>query len=479
MDAADDGFFFEATNPTDEVVVDPSPADPLPPDDAGLAFFFEPPADPGPGLRAAEVSAHEPVAPHEPRENESAEPRQSHERLSIHPASPRMPPKGGDVENEGKTSELAKAVEGLREVERQMRATLTASDRALRALRSSRVYESAGFASFAELEPRMVRSTPVLQALRVAVRGPIPALVGRPSPDRDRGRTAKALATISRTLSRLRALEEQIVRHARRARQMLAAIEQDRGYEECGYTSFEDFLERAMGARPLLSCAVSLVANLPLVEERPTPPRVVEHFDEEPPASTPARAPTWVIPRPVPLAPPEPGPRLSVRATLAEEPVAAAPPPPDPPALEPPGVGEASRKRRAAPSRWSIQLAVTAALSIAAIGVGAQTGRGHTLAAEVPDASVLGQGSGAIHGPAALPPRVEEPAEALPSLESPAAPRAVRPTVAPAKPPTPPRAELRANASPKAPSMEEVMETLRQIRKATGTDALRKAGSSS
>jgi len=360
--------------------------------DSGLGFFFLP-ADVEPGAASSRAAGDGSFPPEEDTfatpanepESETVAHRQSHNRVSIRPDPRRAPPRTKSRGAETAVGKLARAVEGLRELESEMGATLVSADRALRALGGRDTYECAGFASHAELEQRLVLAAPFLQALRVAIRRSGVALVANNRPEQHPKRTTKALVTISRALHRLRTLENLVSHQAQQARQALGDIETERLYEECGYTSFEDFLERALGPSPLLSCAVALVVE-PSAPEQMPPPQLTEAPAEAVGFEAPAML--WSAPEPEPAPSPRrsrhsvpagvSGEPTSENATLVEPPAPEAPPTPTP----------STRPRRVT------QVVLTVVLALFATGIGAATARdgAYRIAGlESPDASVLGQ----------------------------------------------------------------------------------------
>jgi hypothetical protein len=329
-----------------------------------------------------------------PSSMENSPTRASHHRLSIRAMSGRAGAKRARAEAAA-IGKLARAVDGLRELEGQMFATLEASEKTLRTLGSKQIYQDAGFGSFAEIQARMLQAAPMLQALRVSTRRPSLLPAPGASFDRTRSRTTRALFTVSRVLQRLRFLEGRIQTEARKAQGALRTIEHARLYEECGYTSFEDFLERALGPSPLLSSAVALV-------EDPSPSEPPEASAQPEAAPSPILEPeliaepdAWLTappeiripssqPRELPPAALEPP--TSSRALAAVAPAASSEEAPQAAAVE------TGRKVKVRP-RWLTHAALTVTLALIATGIGAVTGRVGTNAARVPDlpdASVLG-----------------------------------------------------------------------------------------
>ena len=180
---------------------------------------------------------------------------------------------------------LARMVRELHELEDDIAAKLTAAERLLVQLESRRVHEDGGYASRAEFEHRMLAGTPVLRAMREAAPpSPTPSAklsLAKRDPAEARARQTKALTSIARALDRLRGLDREIYECATTARSTLSAIEGMRIFDECGYVSFEEFLERALGPSPILASVVALVASM--VSPAPLP---TGHQAGEPPAPT-------------------------------------------------------------------------------------------------------------------------------------------------------------------------------------------------
>jgi hypothetical protein len=188
----------------------------------------------------------------------------------------------GGVEEPG-ASRLANAVSMLRALEDDIVAVLADADQMLHALQVKRVHTDAGFDTFADLEVRLLRAAPLLRAMRDAVPREDVAPPGsrrrrgtaRCVDSDDRARRIKGLATISQAIAHLRSLDERLRRLADAARGGLAEIESEGLYDECGYSSLEDFFERALAPSPVLSAACAILADEPLPERAsPSEPQV-------------------------------------------------------------------------------------------------------------------------------------------------------------------------------------------------------------
>jgi len=161
-------------------------------------------------------------------------------------------------------AQLARMVRELHELEDEIASKLVAAERVLTQLASRRIHEDGGYTSWAGFEERMLATSPVLRAMR-GVATPTHALLeetasaGKRDAVDARGRQTKALTAMARALERMRALDAELYRCAASAAGKLSTIELMRMYEECGYASFEEFLERALGPSPVLASAVALV----------------------------------------------------------------------------------------------------------------------------------------------------------------------------------------------------------------------------
>lgn len=168
---------------------------------------------------------------------------------------------------------LARMVRELRDIEDDIVAKLAAADRLLGQLEARRVHEDGGYGSSSEFEQRMLASTPNLAALREAIPGASSTRLNVAEPRRDsvdiRTRQTRALTSIARTLEKLRGLDAEIGRSAITASSQLRTIERMRIYDECGYASFEEFLERALGPSPVLASVLALVPNDSLADQAP------------------------------------------------------------------------------------------------------------------------------------------------------------------------------------------------------------------
>jgi hypothetical protein len=172
-------------------------------------------------------------------------------------------------------AQLARMVRELHELEDSIVAKVTSAERLLAQLAARRTHEDGGYPSWSEFETRMLAPCPVLRAMRqslatTATPRPTPGAARRDPADA-RARQSRALTSMARTLDRLRGLEAEMHQAASEAHSKLHTIEVMRVYDECGYVSFEEFLERALGPSPVLASAVSLVASEQVGDPRGEP----------------------------------------------------------------------------------------------------------------------------------------------------------------------------------------------------------------
>lgn len=194
--------------------------------------------------------------------------RPSHSRMSLRATSQVPSPEPSIVPALG--GKLAQAVETLQGLEDELTTTLRNAEKALRGVGANQVYRDAGFETARQLEDRLLRATHTLFALREA-QGPLPApppVIVRPR-HRSRQRAPQALGVIARTTKRLKLMDDRALRSCVAVRKALREIDARAAYLECGYTSYEDFLERALGPSPMLARALALAESQP---EEPEPP---------------------------------------------------------------------------------------------------------------------------------------------------------------------------------------------------------------
>lgn len=313
------------------------------------------------------------------------------------PSNPR-----GRQSGEGR---LARMVRELHELEDEIAAKLNSAERLLAQLQGRRIHEDGGYASRAEFEDRMMACTPVLRAMREAAPpSPAPSAklsVAKRDPADARARQTKALTSIARALERLRGIDGEILQCATAARSTLCTIEGMRIFDECGYVSFEEFLERALGPSPILASVMALVAGA-------TPASTAEKNSEPPPpaeASEDVHSPvddfvespfpesesTGFFEQPTPFAPPDEG-------QPAADPIAAASAASD--GLEASeatsSTGSGRSRRRLSGIVVSLILCAAATITGAAAGVwSGVAARAHAIGEPTADASVSGHPSAA------------------------------------------------------------------------------------
>jgi len=229
-------------------------------------------------------------------------------------------------------AKLAAAVAEIREVEDSIVSGMRGAAQVMRRLEERGAHLDAGYASPGDFEQSILSFTPVLKAMRDSApvrsgRRPRANGSGRHRSS-DRARRTKALVSIADGLERLRHFDDQIRRAAVRARNRLRAIEAERLFEECGYASFEEFLDRALGESPILASAVALADQEPSepiepIEDEATraPSRVAEESANDLPAGllelTPEPHPAEARAAEAPRSPPAAvAPRSPVRLAL-------------------------------------------------------------------------------------------------------------------------------------------------------------------
>jgi hypothetical protein len=258
---------------------------------------------------------------------------------------------------------LAAKVMNLRVLEDDMAALLDETERALRSLESERTLEDAGFPSAEAFRERVSVQMGLLSEMREPGRRAPPATgkVRRRSQSRARGgdmraRRTLALTAIEQTMNRFRELDLVMRGKVEEARDVLADIDRERTFAECGYASFGEFLELAIGPSPILTKCLTVLGAFPPPARRKEVPASEGDDDELPSLAEPPG------PRPSDDRPPAlfelPAESSSEPAATSEAPAEAAP-------------AKASR-RRVLPPRSA--LVVSIALGIAAAAVGAVAG---------------------------------------------------------------------------------------------------------
>jgi hypothetical protein len=179
----------------------------------------------------------------------------------------------------GRDAKLAAAVEEIRAAEDDMTAGARTADEWLRKLVAMNAHLESGYSSLADFEQRLLSFTPFLKAIRDSLpQGRAPARkgrsVGRAKSDGDaRSRRTRAFTSIAESLEELRFLERDMRMAGARAHGALQGIESKRLFEECGYASYEEFLERALWKSPVLATAIAMadrdLPEVPLPDEMP------------------------------------------------------------------------------------------------------------------------------------------------------------------------------------------------------------------
>lgn len=192
-------------------------------------------------------------------------------------------------------AKLATAVAKLRKYEDAIIASAVSADQLIRRLESRGVHVDAGYPSPADFEYRILAATPLLKGLREGLaasrtkrgrtttanaRG---AATGRSTAGSTRGganarganadrvRKTNALKSMATALARLRELDVAVQDAALAASETFEVIEAERLFEECGYLTFEEFLERALGPSPVLASAVALAEFEPPLTPKEEP----------------------------------------------------------------------------------------------------------------------------------------------------------------------------------------------------------------
>ena len=205
-------------------------------------------------------------------------------------------------------AKLAAAVGKLRKYEDTIADSVVAADQLVRRLESRGVHADAGYPSPADFECRILSATPLLKGLSEGLaasqakrargatggaRGAAGATNARGTTGTrganggDRARKTKALKSMATAFARLRELDVTVQDAALGAAEVFEAIEAERLFEECGYLTFEEFLERALGPSPVLASAVALAEFEPPLtpEEEPAEEESAEAFAPNEPSN--------------------------------------------------------------------------------------------------------------------------------------------------------------------------------------------------
>lgn len=170
-------------------------------------------------------------------------------------------------------SKLAVAAASIRTREDDSVARVLDAEHLLRQLEARGVAADAGYPSARDFEERMLALTPRLSAMRAGVAAAARTRGGKaPSTKRkvrsdERSRRIDALAAIAEGLDCLRALDRDVGRAASSVGDTFRNIESKRLFEECGYASFDEFVERAIGESAVLTAARGLAASEPRAAE--------------------------------------------------------------------------------------------------------------------------------------------------------------------------------------------------------------------
>lgn len=307
----------------------------------------------------------------------------------------------------GAPGTLASKVLALRILEDDVAALLGEVECALQALESDRTLEDAGFRSADDFRERIAPQLGLLHAMREPRRrapqqtGKVKKRsAGRPKPHDMRTRRTHALGAIELAMARFRELGATMRGKVAEAHDLLAGIDHERTYAECGYTSFEEFMELAIGPSPILAKCLTVLGDFPA----PPPPEP----EVAPPVAEAAASSEEQLPS---LADP-PGPAVSddrppalfelPETPPSEEPSVDAAPPSDEPVIP----GHPTRRQRSV-LIVSVVMGVASALIGTAAGVRATSAAQAEPAAEPP--AVVAASS---KPPAASPPPAAAPPDA-------------------------------------------------------------------
>ena len=168
---------------------------------------------------------------------------------------------------------LARAVAEIRALEDEIEARANTADQLIRRMQSRGLQADAGFVSAADFEQRCLSFTPALKAMRATMASAKPRSP-RGSARRARGdaraRRTRALGAIATAIAQLRELDADVCRASSRVREAMRSIDAERLFEECGYNSYEEFLERAIGESAVLATAMAMADQAPEPAPEPT-----------------------------------------------------------------------------------------------------------------------------------------------------------------------------------------------------------------
>jgi hypothetical protein len=243
--------------------------------------------EPSPGAEPDKFAAFEDDVP-------AAAPRVEATRPASEAGARRRSAKSERAAKATQPGSLASKVLTLRILEDDVAALLGEVECALQALEAERTLEDAGFRSADDFRERIAGQMGLLHAMREPKRRAAQATgrVRKRSHARPRGgdmraRRTQALSAIEQAMARFRELGRVMRGKVEDARDLLAGIERDQTFVECGYASFDEFLELAIGPSPILTKCLTVLDGLPPAPEpepEPEPAEASSSNEEELPS---------------------------------------------------------------------------------------------------------------------------------------------------------------------------------------------------
>jgi hypothetical protein len=165
---------------------------------------------------------------------------------------------------------LAAKALSLRILEDDIAAQLSEVECALQALEAERTLEDAGFRSADDFRERVAPQLGLLHEMRepkrraAQVTGRVRKRAhARPRTGDVRARRTQALTAIEHAMGRFRELGQAMRGKIEQARDILVDIDRAKTFADCGYTSFDEFLELAIGPSPILTKCLTVLGELP------------------------------------------------------------------------------------------------------------------------------------------------------------------------------------------------------------------------
>lgn len=336
---------------------------------------------------------------------------------------------------------LAGAVRKLRSSEATILQCLQRAEALVQGLAAEGAHRACGFSTVEDLRSRLFGAGEMLRGLAAFADGlgmfhatPSPAdvdlenmaeSIGRMTTlyVMDEGESPRAVSTgadpealerLAAAFARARRIEEDMRQAAADARAVLGEIDRERLYTECGYGSYEEFLELALGSRPFIGWSLAILGEAAVEPRMPRNQkgrRAEADAEQGPDEAAMASADAPMEEPPPPEAPSEGGTVFGVEAPPADAlaPVADAPIEPVP--SVPPAVAE-----RAGVGRYALRAAVYMLASLLAAAAGSLMGmRGEAGAQAVPgETCPCASASAPAPAPSAVPDKdkTEKPAPA-------------------------------------------------------------------